>query len=532
MSTTLDHLAERYRALETAANRAWWDAAVSGRESDYARLEEARNRIDALFRDRARFAELEAARARGADDPLEARAIELLWLEALPRQADARLSERINRLATGIERAFSTHRPVVGGRPRSTNDLEETLATSRDEAALEEAWEGLMSVGPLVAGRLLELVGLRNEAARAVGFADFHELRLALSEQTPDEIESFFDLLDERTAEPFADLKADVDDRLADRLGIGAGDLAPWHYENPFFQEVPDVFGAGLDAVYAGIDPVAAASRYYARLGLPVEAILERSSLHEAPGKDPHAFALHVDRAGDVRILLNLRANERWMGTTLHELGHAVYDAGIDRDLPWVLRRPAHTYTTEAIAMLFGRLSKRTEWMRSGGLVDDERAADLAGPARRELQGHMLVFARWAQVMVRFERALYRDPGDDPNDTWWRLKERYQGLRRPPRADGAADWAAKIHVVVAPVYYHNYLLGECLASQLHARLRTLADDGADPVAAGDPAVGAWLAREVFEPGARLRHDELVRSATGAPLSPEPFGAEFLSPVPD
>jgi len=31
-------------------------------------------------------------------------------------------------------------------------------------------------------------------------------------------------------------------------------------------------------------------------------------------------------------------------------------------------------------------------------------------------------------------------------------------IDRPPGRD-EADWAAKIHVALAPVYYHNYVLG-------------------------------------------------------------------------
>ena len=40
----------------------------------------------------------------------------------------------------------------------------------------------------------------------------------------------------------------------------------------------------------------------------------------------------------------------------MHEFGHAVYDLGLDTDLPWLLRSPAHILSTEAIAILFGSL--------------------------------------------------------------------------------------------------------------------------------------------------------------------------------
>ena len=71
--------------------------------------------------------------------------------------------------------------------------------------------------------------------------------------------------------------------------------------------------------------------------------------------------------------------------------------------------------------------------------------------------------------MARFERSLYADPGQDLVTTWWEQVERYQHLRRPDGI-GRGDWAAKIHLTVAPVYYHNYLLGQMTASQLEATL--------------------------------------------------------------
>ena len=77
----------------------------------------------------------------------------------------------------------------------------------------------------------------------------------------------------------------------------------------------------------------------------------------------------------------------------------------------------------------------------------------------------------------------------------------------------APDWAAKIHLAAAPVYYQNYLYGELFASQLDATLRERAGGLVDRAAAG-----ALLRDEVFAPGASLRWDALVERATGAPLT--------------
>ena len=43
---------------------------------------------------------------------------------------------------------------------------------------------------------------------------------------------------------------------------------------------------------------------------------------------------------------------------------------------------------------------------------------------------------------------------------------------RKPEGRNNADWASKIHIASYPCYYHNYQLGELLASQLQAYINT------------------------------------------------------------
>ncbi len=523
----VDTLVADLQPLETEAGLAWWEAAVTGTPEAYGRVERCRNRIDRLYARPGAFDGLAAAREAGVDDPVLARRIELLYLEALPRQVDDELSRRINRLAAETERAFATFRPLYRGRRATANDLDRVLKSERDGEPRREAWEALKAVGPVVVDRLRELVALRNRAARQSGFPDFYAMRLSLQEQDPEGLYRLLGSLDDLSREPYLETKSRIDATLAERFGRAVERLEPWHYADQFFQEVPDVFGANLDDVYAKVDPTAVAERFYEDIGLPVSGVLARSSLHEADGKDPHAFATDIDRLGDVRILLNLRRNERWMATTLHELGHAVYDLGIERSLPWDLRRPSHVLVTEAIAMLFGRLSRDAAWMRDMGVVDGASAERLAAATREEIRATMQVVTRWILVMAHFERGLYADPDQDLQNLWWDHVQRFQGLTPPERPRGAADYAAKIHVVVAPVYYHNYLLGECLASQIDGRLRQDVLDGAVSYA-GQRAIGPWLEERVFRPGARLHYDALAIDATGQAVGTEAFAAQFLA----
>jgi peptidyl-dipeptidase A len=70
------------------------------------------------------------------------------------------------------------------------------------------------------------------------------------------------------------------------------------------------------------------------------------------------------------------------------------------------------------------------------------------------------------------------------------------------------------------VYYHNYLLGEICASQLLGWLAR--ETGATSPAGAPEQAGPLLADAVFRPGASVRWDELVREATGEPLSTRAF----------
>ena len=239
---------------------------------------------------------------------------------------------------------------------------------------------------------------------------------------------ALFDELDALTREPFLKAKAEIDARLAKSYGIAPGDLRPWHFHDPFFQETPAVFDTDLDAPYKKADILKLCREFYAGIGLPIDDVIARSDLYEKPGKSPHAFCTDIDREGDVRVLGNIVPNEYWMGTMLHELGHSVYSSSnMPRSVPYVLRIEAHILTTEGVAMMFEKFSKDADWLIAMGVQPDDPAAfDAAGATMLRLQ--LLIFSRWCQVMLRFEKALYDDPDQDLDSLWWDLVEKYQGL--------------------------------------------------------------------------------------------------------
>jgi peptidyl-dipeptidase A len=519
------------RPLEIAVNLAWWRASTTGNDADFAAKEEAQNRLDAALSDSERFATLKDIRGSKLEDPLVARQIAVLYLAYLEKQVPAKLLQQISAKANEIEKAFNVFRAKAGDRELTDSDVRKVLADSKDSAERKTIWEASKAVGPIVVADLRTLVLLRNEVARELGFKNYHVMQLHINEQSQDEVLKMFDELDELTREPFEASKAEIDAKLAASYDIPIEELRPWHYHDPFFQEVPSVFGTSLDAVFDKLrkDEIAGlCSKFYAGIELPIDDVLERSDLYERHGKSPHAFCTDIDREGDVRVLANIVPNEYWMSTMLHELGHAVYSSkNIPASMPYVLRTDSHILATEGVAMMFERFAKSGDWLVAMGVeVPDVKAYNQAGARMRRDQ--LLIFSRWCQVMLRFERALYEDPEQDLNSLWWDLVKKYQGLTRP-EGRNAPDYASKIHIVVAPAYYHNYMLGQLFACQVHrtvAREVLDAEDWSTAYYTDNPAVGRFMRERVFAPGRSLSWNELTRHATGEPLNAQAFAEEF------
>src|SRR5204863_7357384 len=129
-----------------------------------------------------------------------------------------------------IEKKFSTYRAKVGNDTLTDAEVRKVLKSSKLSDRRREVWEASKEVGKLVEPELKELVGLRNQAAKKLGFANYHALQLHLNEQSGDDLIKLFDRLDELTREPFKKAKTEIDVELAKNCGILVEELKPWHY--------------------------------------------------------------------------------------------------------------------------------------------------------------------------------------------------------------------------------------------------------------------------------------------------------------
>ncbi|MGL4944260.1 MAG: M2 family metallopeptidase [Thermoguttaceae bacterium] len=505
--------------LVKVANDAYWKASISGSEDDFKQAAEKSLAISTYHSDAKRYAALKAAVAADKNaSPLDARAAEVALRSFAQSQLPHDLLKKMTDMSSELEQVFQTYRGKIGDKTYTNNELLDILQNETDSNKRRAAWEALKQVGEEVNARIVALAKVRNEAARKLGFKNYWEMSVHFQDYTAAELLAIFEELDKTTAPIFTTMKKELDAELAERYGVAVDELMPWHYDNPFFQQAPPSKEINPNKFYEGKtrEEIAEISRkYFASIGLPVESIMANSSLYEQEGKSQHAFCIDMDTLGDVRILCNLKPTAEWMDTQLHELGHAVYSFNCDQTLPFNLRDSAHIFTTEGVAMMFGALARTPQWMIAWAGIDADKANAAAAALKKQRVREQLIFCRWALVMLAFEKSLYENPDQDLKKLWWDIVERYQQLRRPPERD-LADWASKPHFVIAPVYYHNYMLGELYAAQLRSVLA--GKDGA--------AMGQYLKENVFAPGASIRWAEFVEKTTGKPLGAKAFGVEL------
>lgn len=526
----LDQLRAEIQPVNTASALAYWQGTTEGDESKFEEYALQNQRLTEITSNREVFEELKALKESGkVKDPLLKRELDVVYNTFLGNQADTALLNEIITRSSQLEQKYAAFRADFNGEKVADNVIVSVLKNSTDNRELEAAWLAHKAIGDVVAADVIEIVKLRNKVAQSLGFDNYHTMSLELSGQNPAEVSALFEELDAMTREGFASLKGEVDATLAERYGIKTEELMPWHYQDRFFQEAPNIYPVDLDKFYKGKNLEQLTIDYFSGMGIDIKDVMERSSLYPQPKKNQHAYCIQIDGEGDVRVMCNIADTEAWMGTMLHEFGHAAYAKGHDNPKnPYFLRQAAHIFTTEAVAELFGRFSRNPEWMKQMlGLSDQERD-QIADACTKSLRLQQLVMSRWTQVVYRFEESMYANPDQDLNALWWTLVEKYQMMRKPEGRD-KPDWASKIHIALYPCYYHNYLLGEIFASQMHYYITdNIVGSGnyASECYIGNKEVGKWFIENIFQTGMIYEWNDMIERATGEKLTAKYYKMQF------
>src|SRR5262245_56439643 len=305
-------------------------------------------------------------------------------------------------------------------KPVTANDIDDVLKKSRDLNERQRIWTVSKEIGRPLKPGLIELVKLRNQVAREMGYKSFFALKVADYGMSVDEM---MKLLDDTlaTTKPLYDgLHCWVKNELAARYHKPAPKVIPAHWiTNRWAQSWPGIVeGASLDPFFKGSSPeniVKSAETFYTSLGfekLP-PSFWQKSDLYPVPPgvnrkKNAHASAWHIDHWHDVRSLMSVQANEQWFATSHHELGHIYYFLSYNKPkVPFLLREGANRAFHEAIGELAKLASQQTPYLIKIGVIPEGKAPDPGGWLMQSALDS-IVFLPWsAGTMSHFEHDLY-----------------------------------------------------------------------------------------------------------------------------
>ena len=282
--------------------------------------------------------------------------------------------------------------PPKGGacpRPTTANEIDDILRKSRDLGERLRVWTASKEIGRPLKPGLVELVKLRNQVAREMGYHSYFALQVADYGMTVDEMMKLLDDALATTKPLYDELHCFAKNELAARFKRPPPRLIPAHWiGNRWAQTWPGLIeSANLDPLFKGASPesiVHSAENFYLSLGFPKlpPSFWERSDLYPVPPgvarkKNAHASAWDIDRAGDVRSLMSVEPNEEWFGTAHHELGHIYYFLSYDRpEVPYLLREGANRAFHEAVGELAKLASQETPYLVKVGVMPDGKQPD------------------------------------------------------------------------------------------------------------------------------------------------------------
>ena len=517
--------------LQEKYNLASFLASTTGNEGEYKIATELSIAISRVYANKESYQTLKGIKeSKLITDTLLARQLDILYNLFIPYQLDEEKLVEIITLENEIKREYSAFRPLINEEQVSDNKIEEILKTSTDSIELEKYWRASKKIGRLVDDDLKKLVKLRNEAAQTLNFKNYHEMMLIVNGQDPKEIEYIFDELDSLSKEGYNKVKAEIDSAMAYRFNLATWQLKPWHYQNRYFQKAPAIFDIDFDKYYQDKNFVSLVGNYYSGIGIEVTKIYETSDLFEKPGKSQLAFSTDINRNGDVRMSANIVNTQEYMSTFLAETAFAAYLKNIDKELPYTLRQAPQFAAIDGIASLFGNMAVNPGWLEKIIGLSVEEKEKISRDAIKKLRIEKFVFSRWAQVMYRFEKALYENPDQNLNALWWELVEKYQQVKKPGIERDEPDWATKTHIVTMPCNYHNFMLGELVASQIYSYINKnilKENEGCETKCINNPEIGKYMIEKLFKPGARYNMNDWLINATGEELSPEYFVNQYI-----
>jgi hypothetical protein len=343
----------------------------------------------------------------------------------------------------------------------------------------------------------LELMELRNMKASQLGFDNYADLVLEITEIGADWFYRFVETVDSATSESYRQLVTGVRQEKAD------GEIE--------FSDMRRLFGL----YYMNSQGIRVTEEETPRLmkqtledmGIDYDALNVHLVEEDLPGGvGGQSMAIRIPSEFRIVVVDDLSFYDR-----MHELGHGLQWTFTETKYPtlkgyeWCLGNDCGAYS-EGLAETIAKFVCNSEWQRKYADISDE---DLRAQ-RKIVLSYLPVFLRLLLARSMVEIELYRDLDQDYRELWERVFKKYLFLDKPIER---AEPLANIIYVSYPIYIQSYLIAEILSWQIHQTLRERF--GVEYVF--DKDVGDFLIENFYRQGMLCPWKTRLKEATGKDL---------------
>ncbi|MDB9940400.1 M2 family metallopeptidase [Gammaproteobacteria bacterium] len=420
----------------------------------------------------------------------------------MPSPLDDTLAGEIANIMAELDAMYGAGQHCFGeGDCYDLEAFEGVIDNSRDPDELLKAWEGWRNIGTPMKDKYLRMVEIGNLGAKDLGYEGLTDLWfsqydmpaeefLAETDRVWDELKPLYDAL-------HCHVRSELSEHYGEEIVSKEGVLPAHVLGNMWGQSWANVY----DLVYTPDNPNASsgidltkileeknideiemtkiAENFFISLGfqpLP-DTFWERSLFVKPQDRSVvcHASAWNLDAdVNDLRIKMCIERNAEDFSTIHHELGHIFYYQAYNSTQPSVFQSGANDGFHEAVGDLLS-LSITPEYYNKIGLISEAEAKDATSDPisllmQQALQG--VVSVPWTLMLDKWRAGVFSGETSESelNNSWWELREYYQGIGVPrERGADAFDPGAKYHIP-GNTPYTRYYLAQILQYQFHESL--------------------------------------------------------------
>lgn len=441
----------------------------------------------------------------------------------------APLKERITKLQSKIEQTLATYNegyadPKTGQFvPASKMKIRTMMRTSPDEEIRKACHMATEKMAVIALDDYVKVVGLRNEYARALGFEDFYDYRLKVSEDmTKDQVFDLFDKIYESTKETFVKIR-ELEKTIP-------GLRKPWN----FSYKMSGQFTAEEDPYYSFDDALIRWGNSFAALGMDFRGGTLQLDLLDRTGKYNNGFCHYPElvnfidgkrNPGSANFTCNvvygqIGSGAEGMRTLFHEGGHAADRLSSEQtetclNTEWP---PASVAWAETHSQFIETMLGSIEWRSRYAKDKDGRSYpfDLFERKIRKLRILAPHNIHGIMLVSNFERAVY-ETKDLTADKVIRIAKEME-RKYSDMSEDSLDVLITPHIYSwdSSAYYHAYGLARLGLSQwrkyFYDKYGYIVDN---------PQVGKEM-NDIWALGSLKKFGEFIKLATGKEISPEDF----------